>query len=402
MPELTDVQWIFVVLGIFYLSECLVWIRPGVVALGTRWGQSANLRELVRLTGNETGNLRVGGLAPFDCTWLTEPLPLSISPDGVVAYQLAAPLLADRPSQPRRFFTWAELTDVDFEQCNVVVGNRILCRTRTKAVAEAMAMRLMLYANADPDSRESLIDKWQLEPFDLAATQEKVDRWRQMIPPVQAGSTLFLGWVFVVGIMLHLGVLPVPSSGWVTVCYLIVAAVLWWGTVTFAMICHSRLVPMLASARTRQALFALLSPATAMRLPDAITRDLFEHLHPLTLAAATMNDEAFQRLATIVVRDHEYPLPEEPLSDPHESTPSEFSSDATSTLTYELIRDTADVQKAALQQILDQRGCQWDQLTVPPAPEDSASKSYCQRCHQQFDEREAVCESCGNRATVPF
>lgn len=73
MPKLSDVEWIYVVLAVFYCIELLTWVRPGVHAFTTRWGSFRNRRSVMRLTGNENGSLILGGLTPSDGYLLADP-----------------------------------------------------------------------------------------------------------------------------------------------------------------------------------------------------------------------------------------------------------------------------------------------------------------------------------------
>ncbi len=388
MPTLTDVEWIFVVLAALYLGESLVWVRPGVVAFVSRWGAIGSSRRCRRLTGNEQGDLVLAGLLPFDVTVLSEPLPLSMGRQGVVAFVAAAPLQRDRRPQSGEYFAWDELRKATAKGRNVNVGDRWLCTNRTERIAAHLAAKLRELADCQPDDRTQRIEAWRAEQFDSARVRKRIRTWEEATVAVRIGATLLSCWLGL-GVMLYLGWLPLAPDGWIVAIYLAIFFVLWWATALAALLGHRYLYPRDRLGRLKQVLYSLLSPAVPLRLADALGRELLEFEHPLAVSAALDSPEQFRSVAQRVIRDAIYPqMPEEPV---------ELTEAA-----HQVMHESRQADLQHLQRLLAVREVSFDPLLAPPTTEQSEAQSYCPRCHSDFLLPLSHCDACGSRPTVAY
>lgn len=388
MPTLTDVEWIFVILAVLYLGEALVWVRPGVVPFASRWGALGSSRRPRRLTGNEHGDLVSASLLPFDVTVLSEPLPLSVGADGVVAFVAAAPLQHERRSHSEECFSWDQLSSTTAQGRNVEVGDRLLCTNRTERAAACLAAKLRELAACEPEMRAEQIAAWRAERFDATRVGKRIRSWEEATVAVRIGATLLLFWLGL-GVCLYYGWLPLAPDAVVVAIYLVIFFLLWWATALVAMLGHRHLYPADRSGRLKQTLYSLLSPAVPLRLADALGRELLEFEHPLAISAAVDSPEQFRILAERVIRDATYPqLPEEP---------SELSGPAC-----QIVRASRQADLHQLQRLLAARDISQEQLLTPPPSDNPQALSYCPRCHSDFLLPLSHCDTCGSRPTIAY
>ena len=390
MRTLSDGEWIYIVLAVFYLSEMVVWVRPRAVAFVSSWGALARRTPARRITGNEGGQLILGGLAPFDFTLLAETLPVSMGRDGAVSFVAASPMQADRPSQPASYLSWQQLTEVTAEDRSLRVADAVFCTTRSEATAGYLADQLRTIATAeDTDERASRIERLRNQQFDVAAVRERLDQWNESTLATRVGATLMLLWIGPVGLLLLYQPLPWLSGNLATAGFLAVLFVLWWSTAAATVLAHAHLYPDDRSGRWKVLAYNLLSPAVPLRAADALSRRLFHYVHPLTVSAAIDSPARFRQLAADVLRDAAHPqLPEQP-DDLNESAK-------------QVVCENRQQDDAGLSALLRSQGVDAASLLSVPAPEDDQSASYCPRCRQEFASFETLCEPCGNRPTIAF
>ena len=82
---MSDVQFLFAILGVLYVWECACWLRRGGVAF-TKWvGSNWRIQHPATMLGNQHGGFALAPPFPPLGTILTaNQLPLSLGPDGVL------------------------------------------------------------------------------------------------------------------------------------------------------------------------------------------------------------------------------------------------------------------------------------------------------------------------------
>ena len=389
MRTLSDGEWIYIVLAVLYLSEMVVWVRPRVVVFVSSWGALARRKPARRITGNEGGQLILGGLAPFDFTLLAETLPVSTGSSGAISFVAASPMQADRPSQPASYFTWQQLCKVTADGRSLRVADKVFCTTRSEAMAVYLAGQLRIIAAADSDERVDCIDQLRMQQFDVDAVRERLDQWNESTLATRVGAMLMLLWIGPVGLLLLYEPLPWLSGNLATAAFLAVLFVLWWTTAAATALAHGHLFPGDRAGRWKLLAYNLLSPAVPLRAADALSRRLFRYVHPLTVSAAVDSPARFRQLAADVLCDAAHPqLPEQP--------------DELSEAARQVVSESRQQDDAGLSALLLSQGVDAASLLSVPAPEDDQSASYCPRCRQEFASFQTNCEPCGNRPTVAF
>lgn len=382
MPELTDIQWIFIVLGLIYVAQCVVWIRPRVVALVIRRG-NGDSSVANALIGNEAGWFHWGGWSPSHATLIVEPLPVSMSADGIVVFVADAPMCPDRPYQTGQFFAWSALRFAQAVDREIRAGQRTITTLSSPARAQMAAEKFASIANQAEELRGETIEIWRSTFFDSVAIQTRLDQWRRQTRWVCRASWTLLFWIFGVGGILYLNALPITVDANLVASYLIVGWLIWWTSAAITMIAHKRLYPGRKTSRLKTLLLCLISPAVPLRAADMLARDLLDIVNPSTVASVVDSDERFFKTAAAIYRDFHYPmLPDAP--------------------------ENADENVLAILKF--DRDARWRLMPAPVQTNmenstvnfenDPDVKSYCPRCLESFAIVDACCESCGGRATV--
>lgn len=130
-----------------------------------------------------------------------------------------------------------------------------------------------------------------------------------------------------------------------------------------------------------------LSPASAMRTAEAVSRDLLSEFHPLAVAAVVCPRERFIALAAVELRALRNPSPADCL-------PADTDAGRAEAWFRE---QTAD----RLENALREHGVDLAELLAPPPRADDAL-AYCPRCLNQFVFETGNCADCGGIALQPF
>jgi hypothetical protein len=209
-------------------------------------------------------------------------------------------------------------------------------------------------------------------------------------------ETAALRWAsFALAILIFVGA-PAASItlGFARIWLLLLAGVFLATWITGALFfrAHRRLLPEARLERIGQlAMVALLpiSPLIAVRAVDAIARSALHGFHPLAVAIALTPPEQQRAFATHLIRDARWPrrpvcLSDEPGAPRVEAAYREA-----------LLRH--------LEELAEQASIAAADVTARPALEEGlAARSYCPRCHAQFEHDVDVCADCGGVPVEAF
>jgi hypothetical protein len=351
---------LFAVFLLVYLAECLWWVQPGasIFTLGIRG----------RGTRKEPGfiwnALDLEGV-------LANPLP-PLTPLVVTYWPEFQP-------EPDRFCysrPGAEPVSIPWEGLAVTCSDsRLLCNgvpvlKAGEAQIKRQAEFLRQTAKLKPARRARAIEEWLRRGADQKAAGQQLETFRRQS----------LGLRIVTNIEFFLLFLLVPLAFhfmgtrviWPVVAALVaVAASI---TLEFWML-HRALFREASGARFKSALTIMLSPVSAVRACDAITRELFTGYHPLAVAAAILPEEGFNRFAGERLRACRYDLP--------------------SGGWY------AEALRNALENLIRQRGIQPESLMFPSSQQANCV-AWCPRCLAQYVTHRAQCADCGYEGLVAF
>ena len=380
-----ELQGLLLVVGIIYLSECLVWVRRGAMAFGNWWGKSFRIRHPGTLAGNQRGGLLPANpLPPLGDIFIVAQFPVSLSPDGAFAYVASCLNPAGRPVQSAKYASWDDLKSIEIDGRKIFAGGALFLTTVSTFAARQTGNLLGRLRQLPKAERVPAIHKALSESLDTHKASERLREYRKRSKPIRLLSNLLFIYLFLV----------VPPLIWrfdfgVLGLYLLGGMLA--QTVAIAILfrrAHKALYPDAGEDLFKPFLTMLLAPPAAIRAPDVLGRHLLEPFHPLAVARIVCSPRRFRDFARQTMIDLRYPL--FPVCPTTESAPVE---------TDRWFRETT---LAAVEAFLQQEGLKVRELVAAPEPTDPANLSYCPRCGTQFVTREGTCADCGGRPLQMF
>ncbi len=380
---MSDVQLLFVVLAALYLWECACWLRRGSVAFVTWLGRDWRAVHPGALAGNPNGGFILAApLPPLGTLLIANLLPLSLAPDGVLAFVATNVNPGWRPAQSGCFVRWDNLGTVRVRGKKLLINDELFLVAGTSSFARHLEAELLRLGKLKPAQRESAIAEMLRGTFDGPGIDSQLREYRTRGSAVcRLANALFLYLLIIVpGLIWYFGFGPVSLA------LLFGLLVLTIATATFFCRAHRALYPNASDERFTHTLTIALAPSSALRAHDALSRPLLENFHPLAVAKQILPDKEFRPFARRVLLDLRHPAQPWTTSEQPEVVATEAYS------RYILL--------TAAEGFLKQHGLAPDQLGQAPAPADAACRSYCPRCDAQFTTLSGKCADCGGLAVV--
>ena len=382
---MSDVELLFLVLGVIYGWECACWVRRGSVVARTWLGRQWRLAHPSELLGNQRGGFVFAPPLPPLGTLLTgSQYPLSLSPEAVLAYVAPSINPGWRPAQTGRFVRFEDIREVKTRGRTILINGEELLKAASPTFAARLVQHLRRLRELAPAKRGAAIEEILNESLDADALQHRWREFRKQTARLRLVTNMLFGYLFVLA----------PATIWflgfrlswlgllIGLLALTAAA-----TVLFHR-AHKDLYPAAEDERFTHSFITLLSPATTIRAQDALSRLLLEAFHPLALAKVFCAEPEFQAFARTAWREIQFPgLPVCPREEP-------------------AAQETERYARAAWQRVvggfLKQYGLEPEELSRPPAPADETCRSYCPRCLAQFTATAGTCADCGGVALEKF
>ena len=382
---MSDVQLLFGVLVVLYWWECLCWVRRGGVVFHSWLGRYWRASHPAALAGNQNGGFILAPpLPPLGSLLVANQFPLSISPDGVLAFVAASVNPGWRPSQSGRFVSWNDFRTVQARGKKILINGELLTHATTPGLARHLVSALKHLLALEPADRAKAVEELANSTLDVKAINTRCSDWQKRTRPIRWLANLLVAFIF--------GIAPalVWMLGFSLVWPWLLASLLGL-TITTALVfarAHRALYQDAADERFAHSLTIALAPTSAMRAHDALSRPLLETYHPLAVARVLLNAEDFNGFARRVLIDLRHPaLPLCPNELPAaQATEKYFRS----------------MFLAATEQFLVQQGIEPSPLCASPPPSDESSRAYCPRCESQFTSVQGQCADCGGLPLVAF
>jgi hypothetical protein len=382
---MTDEQALYLLLAVVYLFECLIWVGRETVVFRAPWGRSFGILGAEGLPGTTRwGGLLAFPLPPLGTLLVTQQWPLSVSPQGALAFTAQAFNPGGRHEQEARLVRFEEIRTVGCEGRVVLVNGERFLAADSAALARHLAAYLGRLRRLPPPAREGAVREELARMLDAAALARRVEELRRR----RCGVLLAANALFV-----HL----------FAVCPLVVAARGLSGTWAWLLAPalalqaaavagffreHARLHPRDSAERWTAALSMALVPPAAIRAADHLGRSLAAGHHPLAAARVLCPREAFEEFAARVLRDLRHPLrPACPSPDPSAAAVESWH--------------RAEALRAAEAFARRELGDGWS-VPAEPARESPGSLSFCPRCFAQYTLDSGSCGDCGDLELVRF
>jgi len=374
----SDLELLFLVLVCLYGWECACWLRRGSVGFRTWLGRRWRAVHPGALVGNQHGSFILAPpLPPLGYILTGNQFPLSLSAEGVFAYVSPTVNPGPRPQQTGLFFRFDKIQSAEVKGKKLLINGAMAVKAYSPGSAQYLASCVRQLVKAPASERAAAIEKIFRDTFDSKAAK---NRWREFQKQTGAMrwlvNALFLYiFVLVPGVIWHLG-LRLSWMGLLAGLLVLTASI----AIEFRR-AHKVFYPEAEDERFTHFLTTLLSPVTAIRAQDILSRPLLETFHPVAIAAVLCTPEEFRELAGRVVRDVQFPaMPVCPASQPEAES-------------------TERAARAALRKVLEaflkRHKIEPDDLMRAPQPLDDACRAYCPRCLSQFTDKQGSCFDCG-------
>jgi len=371
---MTDLELLFLVLGIIYLWECGWWAKRGSFGFRTWLGKHWTIATPSRAFGTQRSGLVVSApLPPLGTLLTTHNFPLLLSPEGVLS-QVSPGFDLNAPG---RFVAFAELKKVEASGKSVRVNGKEFLKAASPIFAAYLADLLEKVRSAKVEDRKKLIEQEVARGFDTKAIQRLWDDFQKDAAGLRFSVNLLFVYLFALTPFMLWRVGLVRGWPWILAGLLIC-------TLTIAMHyhgTHKKFYPKAEDERFTHFIILLLSPASAVRALDLLTRPLLETFHPLAVAKVFCASPQFENLATEFLREITYPAVR---------IPTTAQPDAVSTQSF-----ARELNQTSMEAFLRRSGLDAKRLLRPPTPTDPSCQSYCPRCLAQFTKPAGECPDCG-------
>lgn len=372
---MTERQQLLGILGLIYLSECIRWVRRGGIVFSSApdpriWRRSP-------LLNNSQGDAYIGWiLPPFGEFHVTRGFPFSPHPDGLLTFTGASLHQDGRPSQPAVLKPWSELSKITAQGERLVCSAQSLWLCDTPNEAGRLAAEIRAAASLEADRRAEWCHRLLEAQFDVAAIRERLEDSRTKLRRLRhAGSALWaLMFLVMPGIVWRWGWTPALAIG----LPLLLACAAWISRRVLHL--HREWYPQAGDDRFRLVLLTALSPVTAVRAAELLSRTRFEEFHPAAFAMASLSKEAAEPLCAALWRDLKHPRLPLPA----------------------LAADALRIESAWREQVrtafartASREGFDPNRWEAPPKKTEAANTRYCPRCHAQSTSQGTVCNDCG-------
>jgi hypothetical protein len=303
---MTDAQTLLLILCVFYLSDCFLWIRKESLAFVSPSCASWHIAAINSLLGNSRGRfLLMNPFPPFGQIFLSHLAPLSISPDGVCAFNLQS-LPWGRVAHTGQYLHFTEITGSITDGSELLINNQPFAKCASATQATGFAHLINSAAGIDVDDRERLIRASCAKQF---AADEAAARLREaggIMNPIRWMCAILFLFLFVgVPILVTFtGLLRVLIPvGFIMFALATEIAIMFYRG-------HKTLHPDETQERVESVIKMILCPPIAIRANDSLSKNLLSQYSPIVVADLLPGASAQQFVRSFIL-DLQYPLKHE-------------------------------------------------------------------------------------------
>lgn len=380
---MSDVTILVLILCVFYLHDCSLWLELDTVAFFAGWTRGWRpARPHPLLSGSTKGLLPSFRLPPLAPVYLCYPWRAALSPTDVCPTRPSGTVEESSTQQSRQAFSYDAITSVTVADHTVRVNGQTFVTCQDEHRATALAQLLHHLAGLPAADRQEAI---------LAALAKgtSLDRLRSDLS-VLADTARLLRFLCNTLVLYLFLVAPALlaflsfSRLWpilVTALGVLVLVI----AVEFRDI-HAWLWPEEKGAR-RSALSRMgFYPPTAIRANDYLAHRVCAGYHPLAVASLLCAPSVFDRFARQYVRQLHYPLAGSAPNPTVAATEQWFRS----------------AQEDAIRRALAACGLDLDAYLRPPPRTGEGSLAYCPRCDTEYAVAGGICADCPGVLLIPY
>jgi hypothetical protein len=371
---MNDFEFLLLLLAVFYVWECLYWIRRPGVAFRSWFGAGWSWRLLTGGLSNRFGGFLLSMPLPsfggfFPVNWPT----FAVSENALIKHPDLLDLYDEGPTKSNGRIAFDEMENVRSSRHHILINGRKMLEAGSPALANLLVGRIKKLKAAKPAERPAMEAQWPKESLDIAPIRDGVKSLGD------AGR--FLGFLSLM-LLAHVAVV-VPWSGLKfslsSTWPMLVGVLLFVNTAIAIRFCrlHRRFYPAASDERFQHTFMMSLYPLASIRATETLARPFLEGFHPLAVAKVLLTDDVFKRVAAQHLRRLSVRI--KSTTDPGE-------------------RECFSRLETAMRTFLSEQKTDVKALMAPPEPGDPACRSFCPRCGSQFTFEKGTCSDCGTVA----
>jgi hypothetical protein len=379
---MSDGQMLLLVLALLYLSDCWLWVKKQTVAFVSPWCRHWRIAALNSSFSNGRGGLLfMNPLPPLGSVFLSHLSPISISPNGICAFNLQALPAIGRPAQSGRALAFTEITGAGADGAYVLVNNQRFTKAATTKQATVIAELINRMTDADASDRERLVRAHIASQFAADEAAAILLEAQVVIRPIRTMCSVLFLFLFVATPLLasFFGLLSVFIP-------VVVVMVTFAVQISFMFYqAHKKLYPHESQERFEDVVKMVLCPPVSIRATDLLTRGLLSEYSPVVIAAL-LSGSAAQEFVRAFILDLQHPLKHE------------VSDEASA----EIITWAASEQLRQCLEHLNRTGKSSLEVLLAPQQPVGNSISFCPRCGCQFVISSGACPDCPGVGLLAF
>lgn len=379
---MTEGQTLFLILGLLYLSDCLVWIGRRTILFSSRWCHRWRASFAGRHFGNADGSIALlNPLPPLGSNFLGHWAPVSMSPAGVCAFTLQAFHDTGRPFQTGMVLAYEEISEPRADGKHLLLNGSRFAKCCTAEQAKSLAELIKRVSSEPTEKREKLIRGSLGTQF---AKEDALNHLAQ-VSDLAAGMRWTCSAFF---IFLYV-ITPIMVNAYGLIRFVIPVAVVMLLSALFVSVtyfrAHKALYPSQSHDRLSNVVKMILCPPVAIRAADLLTLNAMSRFHPVLLANLLLGSDSVAFTRT-VISDLKHPIRHD-LTDPRALS---------------IVSWHAACELDACTKFLEaHNSTTLDDFLAPPSW-DGISSAYCPRCSCQFATRSGECPDCPGVELLPF
>lgn len=380
---MSDGQVLFLILCLIYATDCFAWLNSHSVAFCAWWGRDWKAKTAHPYWGPSAGGpLLLNPIPPLGRVICAQVVPVSLSPDGIAAYNSQSFGAGGRPHQTGAVALFEQVHAVVSRGNELVINNEVFCKCRTRLQAEMLVGLIDSLRMAAPENRRLLIEDFWEKQFNLEKAQKEYSEAARQILFLKCLCNALFVYLFILvpslTLALSLDQLLIPAA----VIMLLLAAQI---SLVYYFV-HRTNFPFLKTDRIGNVVKMIVCPPVAIRACDLLTTYLLAQYSPFTLASLFLSSDRRQHFCGNVLRDLIHPISGN-LTDPR---PALISAWQNSTIVNMASRHLPDVALCL------------ERIRHEPQREAPDCGSYCPRCLGQFHQQDGYCPDCTGVTLIPF
>ena len=364
---MTEVHVLFLILAGVYLLQCIGWapLESEVLRIGWRF-RAKILPHGLPLHFGQHKLFLLNPFSPLASAIICELFPsVGTTDDGFPANSTPAKTDAVTGARTIRF-NWHERQQIHSQGKEVLSAGQVLFFAHSQAYAAFLAGILDRVRKKSPQERDRAFEREFEKMFDTKKVAERLQEYKSHAALLRTTCVLLFVFLFLMAPVL------IRLRGLERIWPVLLAYLIWslaWIGWSFLR-AHRALYPEQKEGRWQQVMVLALSPFSAMRANDVLSRDLFCAFHPMAVACVLLSKEDARVQAERTLRQNLF------------RAGTEASSDAA------MLR--------ALESFLARNGMPREELLRPPPRESQNCRTYCPLCLAQFVLAEGECPDCGD------